>query len=143
MQHNSSFAVAMAILLSAGTYAAYGQTASERYTVQERCGKRAEEVFKRDYSPNTQNTAEGQWTFSYENHYNERLNKCFVLYTGTLTSPGIFRTQLTLTDINENRESGQYIAATKARPLVHCIVGEARCSSEVEWRRLAKPFMEE
>lgn len=37
------------------------------YELQEKCGKHAAEYVKR------------QWNASYVNHYNRRLNKCFVL----------------------------------------------------------------
>ena len=66
-----SISVAIAGLLCFSAYVS-AQTNKQLYELQERCGKRAAEVFKREYSP-----AHGQMTFNYENHYSARLNKCF------------------------------------------------------------------
>jgi len=69
----ASIIVAVAGLLWFSTYVS-AQPNKELYELQERCGKRAAEVFKREYSP-----AHGQMTFNYENHYSARLNKCFFI----------------------------------------------------------------
>src|SRR5215475_4186421 len=53
------------------------QPNKELYELQERCSKRAAEVFKREYSPGA-NSKDGR-LFSYENHYSARANKCFFL----------------------------------------------------------------
>jgi hypothetical protein len=66
--------VAIAGLLCFSTYAS-AQPNKELYELQERCGKRAAEVFKREYSPPVAKIADGQMTFNYENHYSARLNK--------------------------------------------------------------------
>src|SRR5450759_2885071 len=57
-------------------------TAKEDYELQERCGKRADELFKREYgNTGITNTKDGQAIAGYKNHYNSKLNKCFVLLT--------------------------------------------------------------
>jgi hypothetical protein len=51
-----------------------------QYALQERCGKRAAEVFKSDYgSGGITNTQDGQQNTTYENHYSVTINKCFLL----------------------------------------------------------------
>jgi hypothetical protein len=47
--------------------------------LQERCGKRAAEVFAREYSPPVLDTDDEKTLFNYENHHSARLNKCFFL----------------------------------------------------------------
>lgn len=58
------------------------------YELQERCGKRAEEVFKGTYS----------YAVTYECHYNMKLNKCIML----IVTPGY----KSLVDVNEHQEYG-------------------------------------
>ena len=70
--------VVAAALLLVGT-ASFAQPNKEQYELQERCGKRAAEVFKREYSPPVSDTKDGQMRLNYENHYSARLNKCFFL----------------------------------------------------------------
>jgi len=65
--------VVAATLLLVGT-APYAQPTKEQYELQERCGKRAAEVFKREYRPGLKGEQ-----LNYENHYSARLNKCFFL----------------------------------------------------------------
>jgi hypothetical protein len=83
----------------------------EQYELQERCGKRAEQVFKSD-NPGASsesivtNTENGQDITTYQNHYSATLNKCFYL----LKTTGInykhlqyTTTLMTLIDLNENK----------------------------------------
>jgi hypothetical protein len=49
------------------------------YELQERCGKRAAEVFEKDF-PDTKTTGV---IADYENHYSPRLNKCFIVESST------------------------------------------------------------
>ena len=75
---------AVAILLGAASVAvwvivAQAQTATERYNLQDRCGKVAAEVFAKEWGTGFSNTANGQAIAQYRNHYNFRLNKCFYL----------------------------------------------------------------
>src|SRR5262249_1009559 len=73
-----SISIAIAGLLWFSTYV-YAQPNKQLYEQQERCGKRAAEVFKRKYSPPVAKIEHGQMTFRYENHYSSRLSKCFFL----------------------------------------------------------------
>jgi hypothetical protein len=84
------------------------------YELQERCSKRAAEVFEREYSP-VSNTEDGQTLFNYENHYSARLKKCFFLeiamsYEREEGKPGskIMR----LFDLNENKEYGTFVSGS-------------------------------
>ena len=51
----------------------------QAYELSERCGKTAGEEFRREWKGGIVNTATGQMTASFRNHYNSKLNKCFYL----------------------------------------------------------------
>ena len=124
------------------------QPNKDLYELQERCGKRAEEVFNKTYKRMSE--ADGaKLFFDFENHYNPRLNKCFILVTRTTFK--VVEGKLTeqtsettwLRDLNDNREYGTYVwFSTLAAPFT-CEVRGKQCRSEQEWRELIKPFMED
>lgn len=95
----------------------YAASSKEEYELQERCGKRTEELFKRDFGNGINNTDDGYSLDSYSNHYNKKLNKCFIL----LTSIGHSKkyesdsTSYALYDVNENKEYGSYITLKSAK----------------------------
>lgn len=135
-----------AVLCAAICSPSYGQqlTATERYMLQERCGKLAASVFAKEYSPSAQTTRDGQTQLSnYQNHYSEKLNKCFFVEISTFSGKGKMSKLLRLFDLNENKEYGSYWQDDRAPSFVDCVVGETRCSSEKEWRQLAKPYLED
>jgi hypothetical protein len=118
-------------------------TAAELYMLRERCGKLASSVYDKDYSPHTQTTATGgQEVFNYEAHYSQRLNKCFYLEVISFFEKDGRSNSMRLFDINENKEYGHYWQSDRFK-FVDCMVGETRCSSEDEFRQLAKPYLED
>jgi hypothetical protein len=89
-------------------------------------------------------TKDGQHQKSnYQNHYSEKLNKCFFLEISTFFERGKMSKLLRLFDLNENKEYGSYWESDNTPTFVDCVVGEHRCSSEREWRQLAKPYLED
>jgi hypothetical protein len=122
------------------------QPNKEIYELQERCGRRAEEVFNREYGRSVQ-TEHGQIIFDYESHYSPRLNRCFFLEiavtyevsNGKRDSTRILR----LFDMNDKKEYGFYIVNLDGTGAVMCAVRDKVCQSEAEWRELIKPFMED
>lgn len=121
------------VFLSMGS--AYGQTRSEIYNLQERCGKRAAEMFDRDFPKTDRKGVE-----IFENHYNTRLNRCFMLEENTIVTSDQGKTYkaklLTLVDVNDNKVYGSF------SPL-NCDVQERKCSSENEFRALIKSFLQD
>ena len=114
----------------------YAVSKKEDYDLQERCGKRAEEYFKRDYGSGDN----GDEHYNYINHYNTKLNKCFMLVTiGSLEKKLI---QEKLIDINENKEYGDIIYKLDNKQM-HCMFLDKVCRSKDEWDVLVKPYMEE
>jgi hypothetical protein len=61
----------------------YSSSLKEDYELQERCGKRCDERFKKEFGNGIVNTDDGQMISVYNNHYNKKLNKCFILITTT------------------------------------------------------------
>lgn len=76
---------------------------------------------------------------NYTNHYNKKLNKCFVSLVGSYNGGDTFG--YVLTDVNENKDYGMYGQFNgKTRD---CYVGDVSCVSESEWKVLIRPYMEE
>ncbi len=97
-------------------------------------------MFSKDFGQNVSGIGSGQVIANYENHYNTRLNKCFIFETsdtfmrenGKTTSVKI----LIIADVNENKVYADF------DPL-QCDVQGKTCHSEQEWRAMIKPLMEE
>ena len=141
------------ILLSVGIFVLFGISYAisdkEAYELQERCGKRAADYFK-GYVSGIENTEDVKFRTIYTNHYNRKLNKCFILFT-TFGSPmskediqklGISIDKI-LWDINENKRYGNFFKFHNIPEPMMCEVSDKSCHSEFEWDALAKPYMEE
>ena len=76
----------------------------DEYDLKERCGKRAAEVFKKDWGNGVSNDNNSSTLASFSNHFNKKLNKCFYLITSNVTSHARKNTYhfITLVDINDN-----------------------------------------
>ena len=135
------FAATIAALIASCPVLA--QTKEERYLLQERCGKQAAATFKTDWGGNVVNANGSQIRANYQNHYNERLNKCFYLESSTTYKSGAepFKT-LRLFDINENKEYATF-GGTATRGDLICSVGDEHCSSEQEFMQLLAPYMKD
>ena|ERR1700733_8851554 len=119
----------------------YAQPDKVAYELQERCGKRAEQVWQKDYGQNITTDQYGTIIANYENHYNAKLNKCFMLEDATSLPKGggqSFKT-LMLIDVNENKIYGTFTNAGA----VQCDLEGRACRSELDWRQLVAPFMNE
>lgn len=144
----SSRAVLVGLLCAVPTIA-HGQqaTATERYALQERCGKQASGVFQKEWPEAVVNIKDGgQIVANFENHYNARLNKCFYLeITTTVNRDATSIKNLRLFDLLENREYGTYSHTDNriTHTFALCTVQGTRCETEEEWRRLAKPYLED
>src|SRR5260370_30387717 len=107
---------------------AFAQSNEERYILQERCGKQAAATFKSEWNGNIVNTDKGQIIANYQNHYSERLNKCFYLETSTTYEKYKGKSEsikmMRLYDINENKEYANYTEG------MLCTVDGTSCASE-------------
>ena len=108
------------------------------YEAQERCGKRAEEYFKR----RSLSGVPGFDQYKYINHYNIKLNKCFILLT-IRDSTGV---GTELIDINENKQYGFSTEIYQLNPSFSChfpLASNRDCKSREEWDAFVKTYMEE
>ncbi|MHB8137759.1 MAG: hypothetical protein ACYDGO_05145 [Smithellaceae bacterium] len=94
------------------------------YQLQEQCKKNSEEFFKKSYDK--------IYSGFYINHYNKKLNKCFMVLYNPITNRNI------LYDVNKSNLHGLF-----TRDGVSCYVYEKKCKTEEEWNNLIKPYMEE
>ncbi len=90
---------------------AYAASDKEVYELQERCKKSADAWFQE----NTPKAGESTSTFDHRNHYNKKLNKCFVLFTAVIPTwdannkRGPTQERTLLMDVNENNEIGDFM----------------------------------
>ena len=117
--------------------------------LQEQCVKRSKEYFNKEYGNGIINGEDGErMTSSHTNHYNKKLNKCFILITSTKlirnTENKIESIRLKkLLDCNENWEYGSLIQFENNNKIINCRILERYCNLEKEWDSLVKPYMEE
>jgi hypothetical protein len=120
-------------------------TRLEMYELQEKCAKDAHDWYKRDWedvpAPNI--------VSSYTNHYNSRLEKCFVIVSSTLfgkekkTGVEYSVNSKTLVDVLEHRDIGAYDESSRRAQPMQCKVDDAPCAGADQWDALAKPYMDE
>ena len=117
--------------------------------LQEQCVNRSKEYFKKEYGNGIINGENGErLTSNCTNHYNKKLNKCYILITSTQfirnTENKIENIRIkTLFDLNENREYGSFMQFENNNKPINCRILETYCNLEKEWDLLVKPYMEE
>lgn len=120
----------------------------EEYDLQERCGKRCDEVFTKGFGKEgiTNSTDKSsQMMSNYTNHYNNKMNKCFMIITSTsyLSKTKDVIVMKNIFDVNENKDYGSVVKYEKRPTTNICWVLGKKCKSEEEWDLLVKPYMEE
>jgi hypothetical protein len=141
----------IALFLASNVYA--GST-KENYELQERCGQMAKAYFNAAHDRKVETMEDGYIRmYGFSNHYNRKLNKCFILET-MMTLPNGIEIR-SLQDVNENKIYGTLARISKKdtphiSEIVHrsdgvpaCIVSGLFCHSEAEWEMLIRQYMEE
>jgi hypothetical protein len=129
--------IATALLLSSG--AALTQPNPAAYQLQERCGKRAEEVLRSSGWDPAKEIA------SIQSHYNSHLNRCTAIQRTLIDGAPDW----VLFDVNEGKDYGEFSEAfvkykgELTKPVTACYVEDKHCRSQQEWEELARPYMEE
>jgi hypothetical protein len=145
----SSIAISLAALaLGVSSNSANAVPDKVQYELQERCAKRAEQIFAKDWPHGSPDNSVGYTQrASYISHYNASLNKCFILETTEAydpKGPGIIKILL---DVNSNKEygmfSGHLPGSTASRFPPTCNFGDNICRTEAEWDAMANVYMEE
>lgn len=108
--------------------------------VQDKCSKKAKEVFIEQYTDTKD--------VSYENHYNNKLNKCFVEIYYMKTSWDIIWTYKSIYDAYEGKTYADYAWHTvkdkkywEVKPIV-CQIWDWYCSTTEEFDSAIKEYME-
>lgn len=118
--------------------AAYAQDKAA-YELAERCRRTSAEVFAKDFPKDE--VASRNMVASYENHYNRKLNKCFIIERSVTWSKDTASLGplviMYLLDVQENKTYGEFLGQ------MNCEVGVKKCSTEEGWKELARPYMEE
>lgn len=111
----------------------------ELYDLQEKCGKICKEIYNKDYNGGE------RWSrgvlvnvYLYENHYNKKLNKCFM----TINDEGSVGSVKTLMDVNENKLYGN-MRVNQEGKIMSCRVFNKTCTLTEDWDTLIKPYMTE
>ncbi len=117
------------------------------YELQEKCGKLSRAMFKEEFGSGIVYQDGKKITSDFTNHYNKKLNKCFVLVNLTIhinnEENKIEKNRLrTLLDVNELKEYGAVIIFNNGE-LDSCRVSDKVCKSEQEWDSFVKPYMED
>jgi hypothetical protein len=135
-------ALAFSSLGSAGT-------PSEQYALSERCAKSALEWWSRAWGgESVHNTETGQIIASYTNHYNAKLNKCFIRenVAGVSRASENGRSSSTfsaqLLDVLDNKTIAAFWSSGGEQGVTSCFVGDVACKNRGEWESLAKTYME-
>ncbi len=117
----------------------YAGSLKEEYELQEKCAKSAATAFKRYYGEKCLLTR-------YTNHYNRKLNKCFIMVneTGLPKKKGDRPYEfVVLVDVNENKEYASLFMFSDDNTIMECkLLGEP-VSSKAEWDKIVKQYMEE
>jgi hypothetical protein len=150
-----AFPLLVVVLLLTGTFAARAEDRSkkEEYELQERCGKRAEELFRRDWgNSGIVKGKDSTTTANFENHYNTKLNKCFEKLE-TIVIPHQARSFDSITtrhifDVNEQRTYAILMYSYRSAGgggfhILTCDVAGKSCDSEKEWQAMASHYMDE
>ena len=136
---------AIGVLLLIASGSALALSVLEDYELQERCGRRAEEIFRKDWGKDLSKNGGPIFEGNYNNHYNKKLNKCFYLIWSTaMTRKG--KDQATtrstvLYDINGNKEYGSFSQLDSNASPSRCNVSGATCQSKQEFDKLVEPLM--
>ncbi len=136
------------MFIASGSFSnSYAASIKDEYELQERCGKTARGFIKLGYGNGVSKTRDGQQETAYVNHYNKKLNKCFVIislsnYVLEKDHPEYVKSFVkTLLDVNENKEYGKYINDYQPQKMLMCEVEGRHCLSPEGWEALIRPYM--
>lgn len=111
------------------------------YELKKECGKSAAEFAQRF------KLCDGKG--GYTNHYNMKLNICFIYMTASCNSDKGKDDKFwaeSLIDVNENKDYANYIGPGQIllddKPAM-CFVGAKHCTSLLDFQELVKPYMNE
>ena len=107
------------------------------YELRKQCMQSCEEYFCKTYGGVFKKTDNGILLRYYDNYYNKKMNKCFML----IEEENRDSKRKELLDINESKTYGLFLHKAGSKISV-CSVVDKICKSEEEWDLLVKPFMD-
>ncbi len=123
------------------TCAVYAQDSTKKksikeiYELQELCSKTANEFFKKMYGSGRDVSGTHQ---DYENHYNKKLNKCFIRIYFETDPANMF--MISLYDVQENQLHAFY---SESKDEIKCYFQGKECTSKKRWYLFTDPYMNE
>jgi len=125
----------------------HAASTTEDYELQNRCGKSAATFFEKRFGTGNKYDDFGQTISTYTNHYNKKLNKCFILVDEFIFPNDKKKFHMskgqTLFDVIENKYYGFFGTGCSDDSMSPCEMLNKDCNSEAEWDALVKPYMEE
>ena len=106
--------------------------------LQEKCEKQSKKIFRKQYNDGSVENSNGLFLYKYKDHYNKKLNKCFMV----ITEDGVLERYKKLLDVDENNSYGS-IRVNNEQENLGCYVSEKKCKSEQEWDLIVKHYMEQ
>jgi hypothetical protein len=104
---------------------------------QTMCGNAARDWYAKE-------VAGSEGGFGLNSHYNQKLNRCFLVWTygnaGTNTDQAW---STALVDVNENRQIGDVLQHLNSDKAARCEIEGQTCLNETEWKRLLQRYMEQ
>jgi len=128
------------LLVLLGVYCFASSTSRyNKISLQENCSKKADEIFTEFKKNNEAKVIFTGDNYTYSNHYNEKLNKCFVL----LERDSEYDADISLYNAYENIKIGEYIEVRPSGDAAICFVDNNReCKNYEEFSNLIKKYME-
>jgi hypothetical protein len=132
-----------------GSYTYYYAKSSEAYLKSLKDSGKLKTIG--DFEAMKDKVEEIHFSFAYQNHYNRKLNRCFMhvwpdLYPDQeLKYSQLGEAEEYLIDVNEKQRYGviEIVTSVVLDPKHTCYVSEKKCIQISEWRALIKPYMEE
>jgi hypothetical protein len=120
------------------------------YELREKCGKDAQAWYHHYWEEDHTAVKDVRTIGSgFNSHYNERLNKCFVVVSSTTsthdstTKATRFLESVSLTDVLENKDLGDFMKSSDMSQPWACGVGDSKCDSQQGFEALIASFMKE
>jgi hypothetical protein len=111
------------------------------YELQERCGKRASEVFYKEYAKERKT----DFIVNFQSNYSTEYNKCFMMvftvsYSKVDGQMHMYHNRYMI-DVNTNAAYGSFFSDMAWTTPMECNVQQTACRSEDEWKGMAFKFM--
>lgn len=109
------------------------------YDLREKCGREAREWFKQAWGDGA--PKDMPVTADYTAHYNQQLNRCYLLLEVTTSGKTNVMKDKSLLDVSENKGLADLSQSSKFEQPTQCTIGNQSCVSHADWDAFVAPFM--